>query len=439
MSKRQFETALIGASMTQKKPFFSTKSRTISGVSSFLLALSMASLLQGCGSDVKIPEVPSRTELPNMAPSKVVLTSAQEQNLGIQTEAVGPQHLSDTLQTTGKVQAINNLMGHSFSPATGQAVTVPVSVGKYIQQGQVLAWVRSDQIGQLEADLLQQALQNTADIQQAKVQLNLSKAVYQRENRLFADKISSRADLETAQAQYEKDRATVDALRSKEQSLITSFQSRLSLYGAPATTAIQVIRQRKLSPFISIRASKSGILIARNVNPGELVDTSKELFTIADLTRVWLVGDIYEKDLEKIQLKQPVSVTLDSISNRTFDGRVTFIDAMLDPQARTLEIRSEVHNDQHLLKPNMFARVAISVGEKNVLSVPNTALQRNGDNLYVYVPLGNHIYEERKIGTGLVNGSHTEVTSGLKEGDKVVTHGSLQLKGEVLKESAKSD
>ena len=403
------------------------------------LSLSLTPLLQGCGNSAKIPVVPSRQEQMDMSPSKITLTVPQEQNLGITTQEVGFQNLSNTLQTTGKVQAVNNLMWHSFSPAQGQVVSVPVTVGKHIQQGQVLAWVRSDQIGQLEADFLQQALQNQADILQSKVQLNLSQAVYRRELKLFGDKITSRADLETAQAQFEKDKATVDAIWSKQQSLLTSAQSRLSLYGAPSNTAEQVVRQRKLYPFISIRAPKPGVLIERNVNPGELVDTSKELFTIADLNHVWLVGDIYERDLEKVKLGQPVSVTLDSMPGRNFDGKVTFIDAMLDAQARTLEIRSEVHNDDHLLKPNMFARVAINVAEKKVLSVANSALQRNGDNLYVYVPIALHQYEERLVKTGMVNGGYTEVVSGLKAGEHVVTQGSLQLKGEVLKQSLRSD
>lgn len=394
--------------------------------------------LSGCGgSNVKIPEVPSRTALPSMAPSRITLTPAQEQDIHLTLKSAKIENASDTLQTTGKVQAVSNLLGHTYSPVQGQVVSVPVTIGQTVRQGQLLAWVRSDQIGQLEADFLQNYLQNKADMHQAKVQLALSKAVSQRESQLFADKVSARADMETARAQYEKDLASLEALQIKQQALITSLQSRLSLYGAPSGTAIKLAYQNKIYPYLALRASRNGVLISRNVNPGELVDTSKELFSVADLSRVWLVGDIYERDLERVHLKQLVQVTLDSVPNKVFDGRVSFIDTMLDPQARTLEIHSEVHNDQLLLKPNMFARVEIQLGQKKVLAVPRTAIQRNGDNNYVYVPVGPHTYEEREVTTGIKVGSNQiEITDGLKEGDQVVSQGTLSLKGEILKQSA---
>jgi len=397
--------------------------------------------LSGCGgSNVKIPDVPSRTELPDTTSvSRVTLTPAQEQDIQLQVSPVKKDFISDTLQTTGKVQAISNLMGHTYCPVPGLASTVLVSIGQHVQQGQLLAWIRSDQIGQLETDFLQNYLQNKADMYQANVQLALSKATYNRESELFADKVSARADMETAKAQYDKDLAGLQALKIKQQALITSLQSRLSLYGAPAGTALKLAYQNRIYPYIALRSPRSGILIRRTVNPGELVDSSKELFTIADLSSVWLVGDIYERDLESVHLKQEVQVKLDSIPNRTFDGQVSFIDTMLDPQARTLEIHSEVHNDNLLLKPNMFARVAIQLGKKEALTIPSSAVQRNGDNNYVYIPVGAHTYEEREVSTGIKVGPSIQITGGLNPGEQVVTHGSLSLKGEILKQAAKGN
>ncbi len=408
-------------------------------LSAFLGVMLAGLLLTGCGGGVVIPVVPSRTELASNEPSSVVLTPAQEDNIQLRLAPVQWGMVSNILQTTGQVQAITNLMGHTYSPVRGQAVSVPVTIGQSVRQGQLLAWIRSDQIGQLETDFLQQYLQNKADLYQAKVQLDLSKAAYQRETQLFADKISARADMEMARAQYEKDQASIEALQIKQQALMMTYQSRLSLYGAPANMTLKLVAQNRIYPYITLRAARDGILINRNVNPGELVDSNKELFTIADLSKVWLVGDIYERDLEAVHLQQRVRVTLDSLANRTFEGRVSFIDTMLDPQARTLEIHSEVLNRQLLLKPNMFARVAIQLGQKKALMIPGTALQRNGDNNYVYVPIGPHRYEERRVVTGLSEGLNTEVLEGLKAGESVVTQGSMELKGEILKQAAKSN
>lgn len=403
------------------------------------LGLVGSMLLSGCASSVKVPVVPDRTHLPTFQPSEITLTPIQEQTLGLQIESVQRRTLPIILQTTGQVQAVNNLMAHSYAPVAGTVLEVPFSVGTSIRQGQVLARIKSDQIGQLQADLLQQSLQTEADIRQAKVQLQLSQATYHRESNLFAQKVSPRADMEAAKAQYEKDQGAILALKSKLQSLITSYQSRLSLYGAAPNIAQQVVRQRKIFPFITLLAPKSGLLIARNVNQGELVDTTKELFTLADLSKVWLVGDIYENDISKVRLNLPVQVRLDGMPDHLFRGRVSFMDAMLDPQARTLEIRSEVSNPNLVLKPNMFARVAIDTGEKQAIAVPNPAIQRNGDFMYVYLPLGNHHYLERKIKTGMSTGEYTEVTDGLQAGDTVVTQGSLALKGEILKQQARGE
>ncbi|HWV47069.1 MAG TPA: hypothetical protein VN039_13790, partial [Nitrospira sp.] len=144
------------------QPFSRALSASSSRTFLTLCALALTlSTLSGCGeSNVKIPVVPSRTELPSLAPSKVILTPAQEQDIQIQLATAHMEPIGDSLQTTGKVQAISNLMGHTYCPVPGQAASVLVSIGQNIHQGQPLAWIRSDQIGQLETDFLQNYLQN---------------------------------------------------------------------------------------------------------------------------------------------------------------------------------------------------------------------------------------------------------------------------------------
>lgn len=281
-------------------------------------------------------------------------------------------------------------------------------------------------------------LQLDQDLKQSQVQLALSKKAYDRETKLFNARISARADVEAAQAQYEKDEVTLNSLRAKRQATIQTYQQRLSLYGLGAHVAQQVVSSRHISPYSTIVATRSGTLIERNINTGELVDTSKELFLIADLSKVWIIGNLFEQDIREIRRGQFVEVRLDSIPNTEFKGTVDLVGAMLDPQTRTLDVRVQVPNPNQSLKPNMFARMNILVGERQVLAVPKSAIQQNGDHTYVYVLLGSHQYEGRPVKVKMTDETFLEVQSGLLAGEQVVFHGTLFLKGEALKKDTRN-
>jgi RND family efflux transporter MFP subunit len=150
------------------------------------------------------------------------------------------------------------------------------------------------------------------------------------------------------------------------------------------------------------------------------------------------VGNVFEEDIHAIKRGQPVQVHLDSQPNTTYMGTVDMVGAMLEPQTRTLDIRVQVPNPNLTLKPNMFAHMNILTGQRHVLAIPKTAIQQNGDHTYVYVPVGPHQYEERQVNINMSDAPFVEVVSGLHSGEQVVSHGTLSLKGEALKEDTKS-
>ncbi|MDF5722628.1 MAG: efflux RND transporter periplasmic adaptor subunit [Rhizonema sp. PD37] len=382
---------------------------------------------------VKIPEIPAEAAQPPQAPTSVSLTPEQEQQIGLKRESVELQPFRVTLLSTGRVQAAGDSLAHISPPVPGKVTTVFVELGQRVRKGQTLALVKSDAIGQIESDLLQASLQNQADLKQAQVQLNFSKAVYERELKLFGDRISAKADLEAARTQYEKDVANLQAVQTKLRSAITVAEERLSLAGATVGVAEQVVHTGHISPNFIVTAPRDGVIISRTINLGELADPSKELFTLADLSRVWLVADAYEQDINKIRLGQPVQVTLDSIPNKVFSGKINYVADTLDPQTRTLTIKADVPNPGLNLKPDMFARLQVLVDNANILTVPRSAVVRNGDNNYVYVETGEHRYEERLVKLGDDNGQSTQVINGLKLGETIVTKGTLALQGTALK------
>ncbi|MBY0404742.1 MAG: efflux RND transporter periplasmic adaptor subunit [Cyanobacteria bacterium] len=408
------------------------------GVSGLILSVSILVALSGCGEETKAPEVPAEAQLKPAGPLNVQLTNAQVQSLLIQTGAVQTQLIKDTVVLNGQVQAANNLNTHIFSPVPGRASKINVNLGQKVSQGQTLAMILSDQVGQLEADLMQQMLQIDQDISQANVQLIFSEANYKREMKLFKDRISSKADMEAAFTQYRKDIENLKGLRTKRQATIDTYQERLTLYGVANGVAEEVVKNDKILPYISIKAPRNGILINRNINDGELADPTKELFSLADLSQVWLVGNIYEKDIQTIHVGQPVEVSLDSLPDQKFEGKVSFVGNVLDPQTRTLDLRVDIPNSKLIFKPNMFARMQIYTGSRRVLGIPNSAVQKSGDYSFVYIPIGPNQYEERQVTTGLTEKNFTEILSGLVEGEKIVTQGTESLKEFALKRSAEN-
>lgn len=390
-------------------------------------------LLNACSSDVKIPEVPAEAAMPAKGPTIVTLKPNQEKEIGLTLAPAQTRPFPMRVQATGQLQEAADLSAHITTPVTGRVTQIHVQRGQQVRSGQVLATLKSDVVGQIEADLLDTTLQIHSDIRQAQVQLDFSNAAYQREQKLFKDRISSQADLEAARTQHEKDRTSLESLQVKQQAVVAAVQERLSLYGVGSGVAAQVARTRRLDPFITVTAPLSGVLTDRKINVGELADPSKELFTLADLSRVWVVADIYERDIPKVRIGQPVKLTLDSLAGRVFPGRVSYLASELDPQTRTLQLRAVVPNGNQQLKPDMFARVEVMVGDSGMLSVPRTALQRNGDFTYAYVPVGPHRYEERQVEVGMDDGQYVQIAHGLKSGEKVVIRGTLALQGEAIK------
>ncbi len=383
--------------------------------------------------DVQIPEVPAEAGKSTQGPTYITLTPQQEQQIGLNVEPVEFKPFPISLQLTGRVQAAADLLTHISPAVPGRVTTVFVKLGQRVTRGQTLALIKSDAVGQLQSDLLQATLQNRADIKQAIVQLNFSQAVYQREQKLFNDRISAKADLETARTQYEKDKASLQALYTKLQSAIAVAEERSSLSGVTLGVAAQVVRTGQIYPYVMVRAARDGIVISRTINTGDLADPSKELFTLADLSRVWLVADTYEKDVNKVHVGQPVELTFDSLSNQTFSGRINYVASVLDPQTRTLTIRADVPNPGLTLKPDMFARLNMMVENKSLLSVPKSAIQRKGDYNFAYVKVQEHRYEERRVEVGVENEQSIEVTKGLKRSENVVSQGTLALQGAALK------
>lgn len=360
---------------------------------------------------------------------RIVLTEAQEKNAKIQTSPLSVMDIELQITIPAQFKARNQSIERIYSPIDGKITNVFVEPGAILKVGQPIVQIKSDAISQIQLEFLEKILDIDANINELRAQYNLSLQNYNRERTLYNEKISSRADYEAANAQLRKDKANLDALSIKRSSLINVYRQRLAVYGG---TIDNVIKTKQIYPYITIKATKNGVLLERKVNPGEIVEQNRELFNLADLKTIWLVGYAFEKDSPYLHLGEAVTGTIEE-STETINGVLSYVSPILDNTTKTLEVRADIPNKNFKIKPNMYAEMYVNTGIAHVLAIPTDAVEKFGDYNFAYVKIAPHTYEERKVETGKKNDQYTEVLSGIKAGEKVVTRGSFELLGESIK------
>jgi cobalt-zinc-cadmium efflux system membrane fusion protein len=405
----------------------------------FTAFIAIAIAIAACSSVTKLTNVftkdkqAQKSQTTASDPSIVTVDSEQAREIGLETTEVKQGYIYKTIDAPGRVVPNAELSRLISTPSPGRVTEVSAKLGDMVQAGQILAVIKSDPIGQVQSDLLQNALQAKADIKQQEVQLKLSRITFERETKLFNDQVSAKADLQTAENQLEKDNANLVALKSKLDVLITTAQERLKLLGAPPDSAAKVLKTRQTDPSVIIRAPDSGLVIERNINPGELNDGTKPLFTLADLSQLWLFADVFEKDIHDLKEGQEAIVKVDSVPEKPFPAKIIWVGDSVNAATRTLPVRANIDNRAGLLKPGMFARMTIAVGKMPVILVPRLAIVQKGDRTLVYIDNGNGNYQEKDVQVGTGDKQNIEIKDGLTLGEHIVAHGSTALLGTAMK------
>lgn len=385
----------------------------------------------------------------------VNLNATAEQAAGIAFGEAEVRNLDACVNVTGEVLANANTQTLVTTPVTGRVIKILVSVGDHIPEGKPLLMVRSTDIEQAECDMLQAQQQVRADLKQALVQIDcdtataqeqvkLSQKQYARMKQLYDERIASQSDYQTAETTFQKDKINVDSLAKKRVATISLAEEKMRLVTGPAKTKLrllgvsesdieEVLKTQDVQPEVPVPAPEDGIVVERLVNVGELVDPSKKLFTIGDFHTVWLKADVFEKDIPKVKIGEPIELRTNSFPDRIFSGKLNYVASLIDPDTRTLQVRAEVANPQDLLKPKMFGTMKIKVGQQKVLSIPISAVQDTRSDKVVYVPTSQTNFEERHIKLGGESGDYVEVKGGLNRGERVVTNGSFDLRAAAVR------
>ena len=223
----------------------------------------------------------------------------------------------------------------------------------------------------------------------------------------------------------------VQALAGGNRSLIQASQERLSALGIPAEQIKTLKKSRKVNQNIVIRAPQDGVVSNLAVRHGMFIKPDKQVMSLADLSSVWLVAEIFERQADWVKVGQPAEVSLAFLPGHTWEGQVEYIYPSLDPKTRTLKARLRFPNPDEALKPNMYANVKIYGGAKDdVVVIPVEALIRTGREERVVIALGDGRFESRTVTAGIESGDWVAIIEGIQPGDRVVTSGQFLIDSE---------
>ena len=348
----------------------------------------------------------------------VELAPEMLERVTIRTATATLRALPAQLQTTGKVDFEQDRLAHVTPRIPGRVEEVRADLGVTIQKGDVLAVIDSIELGRAKSDFLQ-----------AKAQEDLARQNAEREEGLFAERISSEKEMLAARAAHPE---AIARLRNAQETL--------RLYGLTEQRIEALSYEGGKTSLLPVRAPLSGRVVEKHVTVGELVTPERSMFTIADLGHVWIWIDVYEQDLRNVHLDDDVSVEVDAYPRERFEGKVSYLSDQVDVDTRTVRARIDVDNPDRKLRPGMFARVTLSDPHFEAsdiepsLVVPAGAVQRDGSEFVVFVPLGDNRFERHEVTVGRRAGGFAEILSGLGPDDVVVVEGTFLLKSEASKE-----
>lgn len=307
-----------------------------------------------------------------------------------------------------------------YPPYNGRVVRVVAQPGQAVKAGDVLFEIETTDLTGAANDLLAAGDQ----LARARNQLELTRRNEARQRDLFAVRAAARRDVEQAEADFQNAQAD---LRTAEASLAAA-RDRLRVLGRDADTIAEIERTRRVNAVVPVVAPLAGTVVQRRVGPGQWLNAggSDPVFTIADLSDVWLVAAVRELDAPLVHVGQAVQVSVDALPGRSFPARIEHVANALDASTRRLAVRAAIADPDHVLKPEMFASFRIAVGDsQGSVAVPSGALIYRGAEASVWEALEDTRFILRPVRTGQRDGNLVQVTEGVTPGARVVTGGAL--------------
>ena len=360
-------------------------------------------------------------------PHSVRLTPAALSEAGITTWKVQPVDLEHMLVLTGSVDYDENRLLQLAANVKGRAAAIRVDLGARVRKGDPILEVESVELGRAREELLREL-----------VGLRVSARAYERAKTLAEAKAISAGEFQAREGDYLAKKAAAEAA-----------ERALHLYGVDdgeiaalraSVESNQTLPSGHDAPRLILRAPFDGRVIDRKITPGSLFEAMQPLVTVADLSSVWVFLQAYEKDLALLHEGVSVTIRTEAFPQDTFEGRVDFLGSVVDKATRTTRVRATVGNRAEKLRPGMFVKAQVHVPKpeaeaKATVAVPQAALQTLEGRTTVFVQTEPGVFVRHFVETGHTFEGFTEILSGVKPGDLIVSEGSFVLKSEFAKAS----
>ncbi|OQX12198.1 MAG: hypothetical protein BWK76_18035 [Desulfobulbaceae bacterium A2] len=335
-------------------------------------------------------ETPLATPVPPSDRVTVRVKDAALRAAGVRTEPAVRDRLSRSVRTVGLITADEGRIRHVHTKVDGWVESLAVNFnGQLVAAGQPILTLYSPTLLTSQEEFLRA--------------------------RETATRFSTNAD---------------EGLRSLGQQLFDSARRRLALFDVPESFIAALEQGGQVSRTVTLNAPVAGFVTAKSTFEGQQIVPGQELFTITDLSRVWIEASLYEYEAGQVQTGQQATLTLPHAPGVTMRGRVSYINPFLTPESRTIKVRFEFDNPDTLLKPAMYADVTLDLASVEGIIVPEAAVMDTGVRKLVFVEIEPRTFEPREVQTGVRGHGRVQITSGIRVGEAVVVQANFLLDSE---------
>ncbi|MGA0008904.1 MAG: efflux RND transporter periplasmic adaptor subunit [Methylophilaceae bacterium] len=347
-------------------------------------------------------------EVQRINPNEVVASDAMLQQIKFQQAIKIP--IKRSLDIPGSIEVKQNLLARIGSPVQGRIIEISGMLGQTVKQGDVLAVINSTELAQQQLNYIK-----------AVQMVELKTKAYERAVLLFdadvvseAQKLERKTELSAAKAEMEasKDQLFVMGMTIKE---IDAIQS-----------------ETQIDAITSIVAKIDGKIIKKNVNVGQVVEPTEDIFTIAELSEVWGVAQVPERQIGFLKEGDDILIDVPAYEEKRVEGKISYLGDIVDPITRTVTIRTEIDNSHGLLKPDMLITMKVSGKEVEKVGVPVNAIVSIDDIPNVFIKIADNKFLLRPVTLGIKNKEFIHIEDGLLEGEEVVIDGAFHLNNERL-------
>lgn len=335
----------------------------------------------------------------------MVVELSPEMSKQFRVESATMSDIAIEQKVSGRIEANERLTTRIGSSITGRIVQVMAEVGDRVKAGQPLAKLASPELTNAQLAYLR-ALSAT----------KLAERTVERAEALVAADVIGTAELHRREVELSVARAELRAATDQ-----------LRLIGLRPESIERLQETGSITSEVTIRATRNGVVIERKVSQGQVAQPGDPLFTVADLSNVWVIGALPEQDANSVQLNQNVEVEVAALGSQRLTGRIVFVSDTVQPETRTVPIRTEVNNPKFELKPQMLATLKLNGTRIKQLAVPATAVVRENEKDYVFVKLADHRFRLTEVTLDDAAGELRPVRKGLDEGTPIVVDGSFHL------------